>query len=48
MGTTIIRDIPDELHKAFKMMCLEKDTSMNAELIRLIKQAVEEYKRRKL
>jgi len=41
----MIRDIPDELHKKFKIMCVEKGVSMNAELLRLIKEAVDKYKK---
>ena len=48
MKSAMIRNIPDEIHKEFRIMCLEKGVSMNSELVRLMKQAVEEYKKRKL
>jgi predicted HicB family RNase H-like nuclease len=35
-----IRDVPKELHHKFKVMCAEKDISMNKLLIQLIKEAV--------
>jgi len=43
-----IREIPDELHKDFKIMCVDKKISMNDLVIQLMKEAVEKYKQKKL
>ncbi|MHA1782017.1 MAG: FitA-like ribbon-helix-helix domain-containing protein [Promethearchaeota archaeon] len=47
MKTLIIRNIPDDVHKKFKIMCAEKDTSMNQEIIKLMKEAVDKYFKKK-
>jgi len=47
MKRTIIRDIPDDIHQDFKIMCVKKDISMNKELLRMIKEAVEKYRKEK-
>ena len=44
MKRTMIRDIPDNIHKDFKLMCVEKEVSMNRELLRLIKEEVERFR----
>ena len=43
-----IRDIPDELHVQFKVMCAEKRISMNKLIIQLIREAVEKHRKEKL
>jgi len=48
MKKILIRNVPEELHKKLRIMCLEKGTSMNQELIRLIQDAVEKYRKVKL
>ena len=45
MKRTIIRDIPDDIHKDFKIMCVEKEISMNKELLRMIQEAVKKYRK---
>jgi len=47
MKTTMIRKIPDDIHRDFRIMCLKKDVSMNTELLRMIKEAVEKYRKEK-
>ena len=37
-----IRDIPDDLHMAFKIKCVKNSISMNSCLIELMKKYVEE------
>ena len=39
-----IRDIPDDLHMAFKLKCVRNNISMNKCLINLMKKYVEENK----
>ena len=41
MKNTIIRNIPDDIHRDFKVMCAKKGVSINQELIRLMKEAVD-------
>ena len=48
MKRTMLRNIPEDVHKDFKIMCVEKGVSMNAELLRLMKEAVEKYRKSKL
>ena len=48
MANINLRDIPDDLVKQFKICCLEKDTSMRKEIIRLMKEVVEKVKKGKL
>ena len=42
-----IRDIPDELHLKFKLICTAKRVSMNEYIIRLIEKEVEKREREK-
>jgi len=44
MDTIIIqtRDVPDDLHKRFKMLCVEHGVSMNSKVIELIREFVEQ------
>jgi len=44
MRQLIIRDIPDDLHKAFKLLCVKQGVSMNKKIIQLIKKVVEKDK----
>mgnify|MGYP006286036001 CR=1 len=45
MATITVRDIPEELRKRFKLICVQKDRSMNQEIIRLIREYVEQEER---
>jgi len=36
MGSILIRKIPDPIHKDFKKLCQDRQTSMEREIIRLI------------
>ncbi len=47
MVKMITRDISDDLHKRFKMLCVEHETSMNAKVIDLIRKFVEREEKRK-
>lgn len=46
MKRTMVRDIPEDIHRDFKVMCVQKGVSMNAELLRLIREAVEGYRKK--
>ena len=48
MKQVLIRNVPEELHKNLRIMCLEKGLSMNQELIRLIQEAVEKHRKGKV
>lgn len=41
MKTLIIKKIPDDLHKAFKMACLKNDTDMRAVVVELMREYAE-------
>jgi plasmid stability protein len=47
MGTILIRDVPEELRRALKVLCVQRGTTMQAELLRLIKQEVDRASRKK-
>ena len=40
MKFVMVRDVPDALHKKFKIACVKKNISMNKCMIELIKQYV--------
>ena len=44
MGTIVIRKVPDKIHHDLKVICAQKDISMNQLLKDLIKKYVEENK----
>jgi len=46
MPSIIIRDIEVELRKRFKMICLQKEVSMNSLLKEIIQRYVDEYEKR--
>jgi len=41
-----IREVPDELHQKFKLLCVKKNISMNKHLIQMIKKEVEKEDRK--
>ena len=41
-----IRNIPNEVHRSFKMLCTKKDTNMNEYLIRMMKKEIEKEDRK--
>lgn len=47
MGSILIRQVPDPVHKDFKKLCQAKNTSMEKEMIRLIAREVKVAARRK-
>ncbi len=36
-----IREVPDELHLKFKLLCVKKKISMNKQLIKMMKKEIE-------
>ena len=40
-----LRNIPDDLHRQFKLLCVEKGTAMTDEVIRLIREEVKRNKK---
>jgi len=47
MGSILIRQIPDPLHKDFKKLCQSKQVSMEKEIVRLISREVLKASRKK-
>jgi hypothetical protein len=47
MGSILIRQIPDPIHKDFKKLCQSKQVSMERELVRLISREVTKAARKK-
>ena len=47
MGSTLLRQVPDPLHKEFKKLCQTKQTSMEREIVRLISREVQKASRKK-
>ncbi len=43
MAEMRIRNIPENLHKKFKMLCVDEQISINAKIIQLVKEAVEKW-----
>lgn len=41
MKYIMVREVPDNVHKAFKLLCVERGKSINSEVIRLIREEVE-------
>lgn len=42
----ITRNIPDDLHKRFKILCVEHEVSMNTKVIDLIRKFVEQQEKK--
>ena len=42
----ILRSVPDELRKRFKLLCIQKNTNMTEALIKYMKQEVEKAARK--
>jgi hypothetical protein len=47
MGSILLRQVPDPLHKDFKSLCQSRETSMEKEIVRLIAREVEKASRKK-
>jgi len=47
MGTMILRKIPDELRKQFKLLCLERNTNMTEAIIDFMQKEVAKSKPKK-
>ncbi len=47
MGSILIRQIPDPIHKDFKKLCQSKQISMEREIVRLISREVTKAARKK-
>lgn len=39
MTDILIKNVPTQVHKRFKRLCLDRDITMNAALIKLIRKA---------
>ena len=46
MGSILLRQVPDLLHKDFKKLCQNKETSMEKEIVRLIAREVQKASRK--
>lgn len=38
----LIRDLPSDVHKAFKILCVKEELSMNKKLLRMIREEVKQ------
>jgi hypothetical protein len=47
MGSILIRQVPDPVHQGFKKLCINKKTSMEKEIIRLIQREVDKASKKK-
>jgi hypothetical protein len=47
MGTMILRRVPDELRKQFKLACLARNTNMTEAIINFMRREVEKGKPKK-
>ena len=45
MGTLIVKKIPDDVKLLFKLMCVEKGTTIREEIIHLMKEAGNTYRK---
>ena len=48
MAQVNIRNIPDEIHKAFKIICVKKGITLNDYYLQIIKKEVERNKKRRI
>ena len=46
MGTLIIKNVPDEIRREFKAICIRKATTMREEIIRFMTEVVEKAARK--
>ena len=46
MGTMILRNIPDDLRKQFKLLCIQENSNMTAEIVKFMKKEVEKAARK--
>lgn len=47
MVKMLIREVPNSLHRRFKVLCVERGVSMNEKVIGLIKEYVEKQDKKK-
>lgn len=47
MADMLIRKVPEELRHEFRVLCVERHTSMQQELIKFIRKEVEKAKRKR-
>ena len=48
MKTIMIRNVPEDLHKEFKILCVKKGVSINEQLLLLMRKEVEKEQKKKL
>lgn len=46
MGTLIIKNVPDDMRREFKAICIRKETTMREEIIRFMINEVEKAARK--
>lgn len=47
MKALIIKNVPDDVHKAFKMACLANDKDMRRAIIEMMEDYIEKHERKK-
>jgi len=48
MKSIMIRNVPEELHKEFKILCVKRGVSINEQLLNLMRKEVEKDQKKKL
>ena len=48
MGTLNIREFPDALRRELKKLCLDRNTTLQAEVVKILKEEVDRAKKGKL
>ena len=48
MKTIMIRNVPEELHKEFKILCVKRGVSINKLMIDLMRKEVEKDQKKKV
>lgn len=48
MKTIMIRNVPEELHKEFKILCVKRGLSINEQLLNLMRKEVEKEQKKKV
>ena len=47
MATMLIKSVPEDLRKAFKLLCMEKDTTMSEAVREFMRKEIEKARKRK-
>jgi len=48
MKSIMIRNVPEDLHREFKILCVKKEVSINEQLLNLMRKEVEKEQKKKV